>query len=67
MSASGSSGKTAKVSAVPSPEKPSPLPPKKNKALVLLSSLPNESALVTDSEDDSDVNETLHDAETISD
>ena len=67
MSASGSSGKTAKVSVVPSPEKPPPLPPKKDKAPVLLSSLPNESALVTDSEDDSDANEKLHDAETISD
>ena len=29
--------------------------------------MPNESALVTDSEDESDANETLHDAETISD
>ena len=66
LSASGSSGKTAKASAVPSPEKPPPLPPKKDKVPVLPSSLPNESALVTDSEDDSDVNETLHDAETIS-
>ena len=35
----GSSGKTAKVSAMPSPEKPSPLTPKKDKVPVLLSSL----------------------------
>ena len=39
---------------------------KKNKAPVLPSSPPNESALVI-SEDDSDANETFHDAETISD
>ena len=63
----GSSGKTAKVSAMPSPEKPSPLPPKKDKVPVLLYSLPNETALVTDSEDDSDANETFHDAETMPD
>ena len=67
LSASGSSGKTAKASAVPSPEKPPPLPPKKDKVPFLPSSLPNESALVTDSEDDSDTNDTFHDAETIPD
>ena len=67
LSASGSSGKTAKASAVPSPEKPPPLPPKKDKVPVLPFSLPNESALVTDSEDDSDTNDTFHDAETIPD
>ena len=39
---------------------------KKNKAPVLPSSPPNESALVI-SEDDSDANETFHNAETISD
>ena len=39
---------------------------KKNKAPVLPSSPPNESALVI-SEDDSDANKTFHDAETISD
>ena len=39
---------------------------KKNKVPVLLSSPPNKSALVI-SEDDSDANETFHDAETISD
>ena len=61
----GSSGKTAKVSAMPSPEKPPPLAPKKDKVPVLLSSLPNETALVTDSEDDSDANETFHNAETM--
>ena len=66
-SASGPSGKTSKVSAVPSPEKPPPLPLKKDDVPVLPSSFPNESALVPDSEDDSDTNETLHDAETISD
>ena len=55
------------MSAVLSPENTPPLPPKKDKAPVLLSSMPNESALVTDSEDDTDANETLHDAETISD
>ena len=49
LSASGSSGKTAKVSAVPSPGKPPPLIPEKDKVPILLSSLPNESALVTDS------------------
>ena len=38
--------------------------PKKDKVPVLPSSLPNESALVTDSEDDSDTNDTFHDAET---
>ena len=59
----GSSGKTAKVSAMPSPEKPPPLTPKKDKVPVLLSSLPNETALVTDSEDDSDANETFYSAE----
>ena len=63
----GSSGKTAKVSAMPSPEKPPPLTSKKDKVPVLLSSLPNETALVTDSEDDSDANETDHDAETMPD
>ena len=54
------------MSAVPSPEKP-PLTPKKDKAPVLPSSLPNESALLTDSEDDSDTNETFNDTETIPD
>ena len=53
--------------AMPSPEKPPLLTPKKDKVPVLLSSLPNEIALVTDSGDDSDANETFHDAETISD
>ena len=38
---------------------------KKDKVPVLLSFLPNETALVTDSEDDSDANETFHDAETM--
>ena len=52
---------------MPSPEKPPPLTPKKDKVPVLLSSLPNETALVTDSEDDSDANETFHDAETMPD
>ena len=52
LSASGSSGKAAKVSAVPSPKKPPLQLPKKDKAPVLQSSLPNESALVTDSEND---------------
>ena len=61
----GSSGKTAKVSAMPSPEKPPLLTPKKDKVPVLLSFLPNETALVTDSEDDSDANEALHGAETM--
>ena len=61
----GSSGKTAKVSAMPSPEKPLLLTPKKDKVPVLLSFLPNETALVTDSEVDSDTNETFHDAETM--
>ena len=61
----GSSGKTAKVSAMPSPEKPPLLTPKKDKVPVLLSFLPNETALVTDSEDGSDANETFHDAETM--
>ena len=65
LSASGSSRRTARVSVVPSPETPLPLTPKKDKAPVLLSSLPNESALLTDSEDDSDTNETSHDAEII--
>ena len=37
------------------------------KVPVLLSSLHNESALVTDRGDNSDTNETFHDAETISD
>ena len=55
------------MSVVSPPENTPPLPPKKDKAPVLLSSMPNESALVTDSEDDTDANETLHDAETISD
>ena len=67
LSASGSFGRAARVSAVPSPEKPPPLTPKKDKAPVLSSSLPNKSALLTDSEDDSDTNETFHDAETIPD
>ena len=67
LSASGSFGRAARVSAMPSPEKPPPLTPKKDKAPVLSSSLPNESALLTDSEDDSDTNETFHDAETIPD
>ena len=66
-SASGPSGKTSKVSAVLSPEKPPPLPLKKDNVPVLPSSLPNESALVPDSEDDSYTNETLHNAETIPD
>ena len=64
---SGSSGRTAKVSAMPSPKMRPPLTPKKGKVPVLLSSLPNKSALVTDSEDDSDDNETFHDTETIPD
>ena len=55
------------MSAVPPPEKPPPLTPKKDKAPFLPSSLPNESALLTDSEDDSDTNETFHDAESIPD
>ena len=63
---SGSSGKTAKVSAMISSGK-SLLPPKKDKVPFLPSSLPNESALVTDSEDDSDTNDTFRDAETIPD
>ena len=67
MSAPGSAGKTAKVSAVPSPGKPPPLIPEKDKVPVLPSSLPNESTLVTDSEDDSDANTTFHSAETIPD
>ena len=50
---------------MPSPEKPPLLTPKKDKVPVLLSFLPNETALVTDSEDDSDTNETFHDAETM--
>ena len=50
---------------MPSPEKPPLLTPKKDKVPVLLSFLPNETALVTDSEDDSDANEALHDAETM--
>ena len=66
-SASGPSGKISKVSAVPSPEKPPPLPLKKDNVPVLPSSLPNESALVPGSEDDSDTNETLHNAEAIPD
>ena len=52
---------------MPSPEKPPPLTPKKDKVPVLLSSLRNESALVTNSEDDSDANETFHNAETTPD
>ena len=56
-----------KVSAIPSPKMRPPLTPKKGKVPVLLSSLPNKSALVTDSEDDSDDNETFHDTETIPD
>ena len=63
----GSSGKTAKVSSMPSPEKPPPLTPKNDKVPALLPPLRNGSALVTNSEDDSDANETFHDAETISD
>ena len=55
------------MSAVPSPEKLPLLPFKKDKAPVLPSALPNEPALVTDSEDDSDANETSHDAEAIPD
>ena len=55
------------MSAVPSPEKPPTLTPKKDKAPVLPSSLPNESSLLTDSEDDSDTDETFRDAETIPD
>ena len=65
------------MSAVFPPEKPPPLTPKKDKAPFLPSSLPNESALLTDSEDDSalltdseddsDTNETFHDAESIPD
>ena len=58
---------TAKVSAMPSPEKASTIDTKKDKVPVLLSSLPNESALVADSEDDSDANETFQDAETMPD
>ena len=41
--------------------------PKKDKAPVLPSSLPNESTLVTDSEDDSDANTMFHSAEMIPD
>ena len=67
LSASGSSWKTAKMSAVPSPEKPPLLLPKKDKTPVLPSPLPNESVLATDSEDDSDANEIFHGAETIPD
>ena len=52
---------------MPSPKMRPPLTPKKGKVPVLLSSLPNKSALVTDSEDDSDDNETFHDTETIPD
>ena len=55
------------MSAMRPPEKPPPLTPNKDKAPVLPSSLPNESALLTDSEDDSDTNETFHDAESIPD
>ena len=55
------------MSVVPSAEKPLPLTPKEDNAPVLPSSPPNESALVTDSEDDSDANETFHDAEMIPD
>ena len=47
--------------------KASTIDTKKDKVPVLLSSLPNEPALVTDSEDDSDANQTFHDAETIPD
>ena len=65
LSASGSSRKVANVSTVPSLEKPLLILPKKDKAPVLPSSLPNESTLVTDSEDDSDANTTFHGAETI--
>ena len=65
MSASGLHKRTVKVSAVPSPKKPPPLPHKKDKIPVLLFSLPNKSVLVTDLEDDSDTNETSHDAEII--
>ena len=64
LSASGSSRKVANVSTVPSLEKPLLILPKKDKAPVLPSSLPNESALVIDSEDDYG---TFHDAETIPD
>ena len=59
LSASGSSGKTAKVSAVPSLEKPPLLPLKKDNAPALPSSLLNESTLVTVGEDNSDTNETF--------
>ena len=55
------------MSTVPSLEKPLLMLPKKDKAPVLPSSLPNESTLVTDSEDDSDANTTFHSAETIPD
>lgn len=73
LSASASSCKTAKTTAVapasaPFPKSPPP-PPRKDRDRVIVqpASLPNESALVTDSEDDSDANETFHDAETIPD
>ena len=59
LSASGSSGKTAKVSAVPSLEKPPLLPLKKDNAPALPSFLLNESTLVTVGEDNSDTNETF--------
>ena len=52
---------TAKVSAMPLPEKPPLLPPKKDNVSVLPSSVHNESALVTVGEDNSDTNETFHD------
>ena len=52
---------------MPSPKMRPPLTPKKGKVSVLLLSLPNKSALMTDSEDDSDDNETFHDTETIPD
>ena len=67
LSASGSSGKTANVSAAPSPEKPPPLLTKKDKVPVLSSSLPNKSASATDSGGDSDTNKVFHNAETIPD
>ena len=65
MSASGSSRKVANVSTVPSLEKPLLILPKKDKAPVLPSSLPNESTLVTDSVVDSDTYEMFRDTETI--
>ena len=55
------------MSVVPSPEKPLPLTPKKDKVPVLSSSLPNESAFATDSGGDSDTNKVFHNAETIPD